>query len=503
MNPVSSNTLLTYSLNTLPDPLQATPAQGNVVYAGLSLIVSNSGSTIVNLSQLEVTVPVGTLAQDLTTNPGAILWSTSPSTLWSVTMTSPGVFLLVPQSGSPIPVSIEGMVIQFYNIPVNPQVGAVSINVNETASNTSAPAQVYTATFSVAKFPYGFYFTNFVSQVPMVQVGSPVTLTWQGSDNATYAMQWSAAPAVDVTNVRSWVSPNLTSDTTFILQATVVSQGETVLTSFSTTVIVASPELQATTLQVAGASNLQGATTIGTGNTQATINGNLTVNTATISGALTSSTSTTKQLQASTLTVNQSSTLNNTSLSGTTALQGSVTALGTSQTLYPGSGTGANGPNWAQYSSTTDGFVVGTMLSMPQNGNLGIGVLLCMCNGQTAYATGGMSGNYTLAQLSTTLTMPVPANTPFYLLTTWVDSNPAAPGDAGLMCNYIPFGTGTLTGPSTATIDAANIVVPTVPDLLRKQEAPAKLVAMFESLLAQRMDPLVKQQMIELLQAMY
>lgn len=282
MNPVSSNTLLDYSLETLPDPLQASPPQGNIVYGALSFVISNGGSSVVNVSQLQITLPVGSLAQQLTSNPGAILWATSPGTLWQVAMTSPGVFQLLPQSGNPVPVSAAGMVIQLFNIPINQQVGTVAVTVTETATNDGSTAQARSAVFNAAKFPYGFYFANLSAQVPLVQDGGTVELTWDGSDNATYAMRWGEAPAVDVTNQRSWTSPPLTSATTFLLTATVVSQGETVVTSLSTTVIVANPELQATSLQVTGQTQLQGATTIGTGATQATVNGNLTVSGATV-----------------------------------------------------------------------------------------------------------------------------------------------------------------------------------------------------------------------------
>lgn len=344
MDPASSNTLLDYSLNTLPQPLQASPQQGNIVYGALSFVVSNGGTTVVNLSQLQFTIPVGALAQELTSDPGAILWATSPSTLWNVTMSSPGVFLLVPQSGQPIPVSADGMVIQFYNVPVNQQVGTVSITVGETASDTGNPSQVRTAIFSVAKFPYGFYFGNFTAQVPLVQNGNSVTLTWQGSDNATYAMQWSQEPPVDVSNVRSWVSPALTNATTFLLRATIVSQGETVTSDLSTTVIVANPEIQATSLQVTGVSNLQGATTIGTGATQATVNGNLTVSGTT---QLNGNTTLTNLTTANNVTVNgtlsssSASTFNNVTINGTMAAM-----------------KGAQGVGQGTYTARTDGILV-------------------------------------------------------------------------------------------------------------------------------------------------
>jgi hypothetical protein len=348
MNPVTSNTLLTYSLDTVPDPLQASPTEKNTLYGALSFVVSNGGNTLVHLSQLQFTLPVGPLAQDLTSDAGAILWATSPGTLWNVTMTSPGVFLLVPHSGNPIPVSTDGMVIQFFNIPVNQKVGTVSIKVNETAASDTNPLQVRTATFNVAKFPYGFYFGSFTAKVPMVDKGGTVTLTWQGSDNATYSIQWSTAPAVDVTNVRSWLSPALTSDTTFLLRAQVVSQGETVIRDLATTVIVANPELRASSLQVTGISNLQGATTIGNGSgSHTTVNGKLTVTTGptTLTG-----TTTLSHVIATDMAVTGTLTFGKTTAFNNVVVNGSFAAIKSPQEV--GQGT---------YTARTDGILVASI----------------------------------------------------------------------------------------------------------------------------------------------
>jgi hypothetical protein len=379
MNPVTSNALLEYSLDTLPDPLQASPEQGNIVYGALSIVISNGGNAVVNLSQLQFTLPTGSLAQELTSDPGAILWATSPGNLWHVTMTSPGVFLLVPQSGNPVPVSTDGMVIQFYNIPVNQQVGTVAITVTETATSSSSPAEARTAVFNAAKFPYGFYFANLTAQVPMVQEGSSVTLTWQGSDNATYSIQWNEEPAVDVTNVRSWTSPVLSNDTTFLLKATVVSQGETVFAYLSTTVIVANPELQASSLQVTGATNLQGATTIGTGSTQATVNGNLTVNGATLlSGSTT--------LSGSTVAGNVA--VNGNLSSGTSATFNDVAINGTLAAIK-----GAQGFDQGTYTAKTDGIVVAYISSGgAPPGNYCQGYIIATMPYGTFWLSGG---NYT------------------------------------------------------------------------------------------------------------
>jgi hypothetical protein len=65
-------TLLTYALSTLPQPLQASPVPpqggGTAAYnAGtLTLVVTNPTGAAVPLAFLELTIPVGDLATDLT-----------------------------------------------------------------------------------------------------------------------------------------------------------------------------------------------------------------------------------------------------------------------------------------------------------------------------------------------------------------------------------------------------------------------------------------------------
>lgn len=282
MNPTSSNTLLNYSLSTLPDPLQASPAEGNTIYAALSFVVSNGGTETVNVSEIQLVLPTGPLAQQLTNNANAILYNSSPAGQWNIRMTSDGVFTALSATGKPIQVSTTGIVFQLYNIPVNQQVGTVQLLVNETASSKTNPQQIRTAAFSIAKFPYGFFFGNFTAQVPMVQDNQTVSLIWQGSDQATYTMFWDNQ-SVDVTETRSWTSPALTNDTTFLLRASITSQNETVTRDLSATVIIANPEIHASSLQVTGISNLQGAVIIDkeaslTVNSDATINGNIQLN---------------------------------------------------------------------------------------------------------------------------------------------------------------------------------------------------------------------------------
>ncbi|MGO4291859.1 hypothetical protein [Chitinophaga sp. RAB17] len=264
----STITLLDYAINTTPDPLQAGPQNGNTMYAALILVVSNGGNAAVNLESIQVTIP-----PDLTNNLESILYNADPQRVWSITPASPGVFNILPVSGKPVTITTEGVVFQFFNIAVSQVVGTVQIGIIETASSSAAGSDDRFVNIPVTKFPYGFFFSNFTPQIPLVQDNQTVTLTWEGSSQAKYAMYYNNE-VVDVTNVRKWTSKPITNDVTFLLRAIVVSQGETVIKDLTTTVIVANPQIQADTLQVSGNAQLLGNVSLGASGTTLKVTGN-------------------------------------------------------------------------------------------------------------------------------------------------------------------------------------------------------------------------------------
>ncbi len=139
-----------------------------------------------------------------------------------------------------------------------------------------------TAVFPLPKFPYGFFVSHLAASAPLVPDGGTVTLTWVGSDGPTYTMLYGGASA-DVTGVRTWTSPPLTQDTTFILRASAQSDGEPVAESLTVTVTVASPSLTVhdltvqTTAAVGGSLSVTGASAVGPLTAaSATVQGNLT-----------------------------------------------------------------------------------------------------------------------------------------------------------------------------------------------------------------------------------
>ena len=286
-SPAPAGTLLDYAIGTGPDHLQVSPPDGNPSYGSLTIVVANPSTTMpVFVQQIQFSVPIGPGADDLTTAAAAsgILATASPAAQWQIAQTAAGVFTATPLPGFST-ITGAGIAFRLSNIAVNQQVGTATLTVSESSApappgSTPTPT-VSTAAFPLAKFPYGFFFSHLAASAPQVANGGTVTLTWVGSDGPTYTLRYGAASA-DVTAVRTWTSPPLSQDTTFILQASAQSQGETVTESLSVTITVADPSLTVhdltvqTNVTVGGPLSVAGATNLGPVTTStAHVQGNL------------------------------------------------------------------------------------------------------------------------------------------------------------------------------------------------------------------------------------
>jgi hypothetical protein len=261
---VDNNCLLSYAIATNPDPLQVSPLQGNPSVAALTIVVSNGTTDAIYCNQITFSFDIGPLAQNLTNVSTGILAAASPSDQWKIASTDAGVFVATPAQPQYNLITTNGLVFQLYNIQVNQQVGTFAFNVDENSSTDKVNFTDYNNVYNVAKFPYGFFVGNFTANKAQVNNGESALLTWIGSDLAKYTIIYDSQAPVDVTNTRSWNTPPLNHDTNFILTASVQSQGETVNDYLSTVVTVANPILNATSLTVLQTSALQGNTTVGT-----------------------------------------------------------------------------------------------------------------------------------------------------------------------------------------------------------------------------------------------
>lgn len=256
--------LLSYGITTNPLPLQVSPASGSPSLSSLVFVVSNNTSKPIYCKQIEFEIQLGDDPQQLTNDASSILVSCNPSSAWQISQIgTTGVFVASPLKPEDEEITLEGLSFQIFNIPVNKAVGATTVYVRETSSLTSGSGfEKRDNSYGLVKFPYGFYFGNFAASKPLVGNLQPVTLSWNGADIATYTMIYDDK-LVDVTNVRSWISPPLTRATTFQLKASVQQYGETVDTYLSVTVIVANPDIVATSLDVLKTSKLEGDVTAG------------------------------------------------------------------------------------------------------------------------------------------------------------------------------------------------------------------------------------------------
>jgi hypothetical protein len=255
-------TLLTYAVSTSPEHLQVSPPDRNPSYGAITIVVANAGAaTPVVVEQIQFTVPVGTGAADLTVASAAtgIQATASPSSQWKISQTAAGVFTATPVPGFET-VTGGGLAFRLSNILLNQQVGTAPRTVIETASaGAGGPVRTPspTATLPLAKFPYGFFLSHLAASAPQVPDGGTVTLTWAASDGPTYTIRY-AGQSVDVSAVRSWTSPPLTQDTTFILRGTAQAAGDTVAESLTVTVTVADPSLTVHDLTVQTAATVRG-----------------------------------------------------------------------------------------------------------------------------------------------------------------------------------------------------------------------------------------------------
>ncbi|EIV96451.1 hypothetical protein [Frankia sp. QA3] len=190
------STLLAYTLVTDPAPLetsttgQAAPSQGAVY-----LLVSNvDHPQPVNWRTIEVGVPVGTGATDLTTNPTAITPRidnvTGPTFTWQGAQK---VFRATAHSnGSPRPLARgESMVLVLADIPVNTAEGVVALTIRENAALGGAQAVNRNTMQGLLKkapkkLPVPDLPRNFRPQKSLVQTGSDIVLLWDGRDDLDY-----------------------------------------------------------------------------------------------------------------------------------------------------------------------------------------------------------------------------------------------------------------------------------------------------------------------------
>ena len=483
--------LLTYSLTTDPMPVQVSLSATSLSTATLTFVVSCPKKTstfpgAATVAAIEIVLPVDTggiedPANLCLTAPLESDVSISSSNKYEVWQASPagapGAFYFMLQNEEPVLVSEQSLTIEFRNIEINTLVGTALVTINEwavpgsgtpTTPDDGPPSGQQLV--AVAKFPYGFYASNFTSDTPTVKNGDePPVLSWMGSSNATYLMLYESN-SVDVSDVQSWSPPNsLTQMTTFILQVSAQQGNQTATMDFNLTIEVENPSLTAQDLTVLTTSTLNGPVNVGAsgapanlvvnGDVQAgknlTVTGPLTANAAAnVVGALNviGGVSFGNNLNVAGpatfdggLTANNGLTVNN----GLTA-RGVVSMFG-SPPQQLGTGTAVN------YQAGSDGLLVGVVYPTSTTTAYYNLTIFAKSSTLTARATGGgtlqtnaNSTNYQLVQSSNMFTLPVLNGDVVTLGYVTPLTNPKKLPLPSYAFYWFPFGNGSLT-PVVAT----------------------------------------------------
>jgi hypothetical protein len=278
--------MLTYTLITDPAPLAASEA-GRPSTGTVYLLVTNTGQQAAFWSTIKVEVPVGNGAGDLTPNFNKIKtkgeYGTRSGTRSSVNVQPQGsnAFQATAPGGRTPLAPGDHMVLTLENVTVAPTAGLAVLQVTETAGRTktgrlsnsfAAVALVKTAPKELPA-PHSFLADNAV-----VDAGTKVTLSWEGSDDFTYEILFPGGrkPVGKVKHTGSHGPYSLVleaadapkRDTTYTLIATSGTQKHT----FTTTVQVRNPILETltaingvTTPWVQGSTKGDGAFTFSTG----------------------------------------------------------------------------------------------------------------------------------------------------------------------------------------------------------------------------------------------
>lgn len=228
--PIQSAPLLAYAIVPAPEPLTASFPGAN-----LALIVSNPGTTVVNCTQIIISLPVGVNAKDLTTDATGI--QTLVPGGWAAAQEG-GIFTLTPDTPADGDIGAQGLEFLFTNIQVNSQPSAeCPIVIVETAASYPQPSLVRSQTFTLVKAEAGFTLSDLTANPLEVPSSTTTTLQWSGSASTvtipvTYTMIYNSGTesvSKSVSNSGPYTSDPLTQtpSVTFTLQAAVTLAGQT------------------------------------------------------------------------------------------------------------------------------------------------------------------------------------------------------------------------------------------------------------------------------------
>jgi hypothetical protein len=190
--------LLDYRAATLPDPLQASPATGDLVAYQVTVLAANPSAAPAAIAGLQITLPVGTAGSDLTETAPDVKDVTAPEGFTAQVGSNPGAYEFVPAPNSPVEVGADGLVFVFNEVYANRQPGpVVNLTVME-GSGGCSPPDCPTTQVPLMKLPDGWgHPVELIVTPPALAAGEGVFVQWSGGPaSASYALEYATPAAV-------------------------------------------------------------------------------------------------------------------------------------------------------------------------------------------------------------------------------------------------------------------------------------------------------------------
>ncbi len=216
------NTPFSYALFSQPELLQVNSQ------ASVTIVVSSHAQAEVDCASISFDFLEGTGAKDFFSDSAGIGTSAPPE--WTVT-SSGSSFTAVPDTKDSGKIGNEGLAFVFSKIQVNGQVGTTDLTITDVTGNHQRAQTI----IPLAKFPAQFFVDDLtVKPDPPLEQGDNIVLSWSGSDEASYQLQFEDGdgntvvidhpkdePDQPLPATGNYEIENLQKDTTFYLTATV------------------------------------------------------------------------------------------------------------------------------------------------------------------------------------------------------------------------------------------------------------------------------------------
>ena len=182
---MTGDTLLTYTFNTSPDPLQAS-ARGTITIQASNLDPDEP----INCDSIKITIAQGTTAADLTNDLTTVVLPQPDG--WTARLDS-NIYSAKPSSREAAKIGTRSVRMVLDGVPINAAPGATRIFIDEKTSTGSQATVSRSCEIIIPKFPAAFTLSELTAAPDPIESGGKTYLSWRANDLpglVTYELKW-------------------------------------------------------------------------------------------------------------------------------------------------------------------------------------------------------------------------------------------------------------------------------------------------------------------------